>query len=52
MIPGRESDLPPLPDTLQQQLGLKLELAKGQDEFIDAYAHVETTVRTYGSRRN
>ena len=38
--PGRESELPPLPDALQQQLGLRLELAKGQGEFI-VIDHVE-----------
>jgi uncharacterized protein (TIGR03435 family) len=33
-IPGHESDLPALPDALQEQLGLKLELTKGPGEFI------------------
>jgi uncharacterized protein (TIGR03435 family) len=33
-IPGPESELPSLPDALQEQVGLKLELTKGQGEFI------------------
>lgn len=33
-IPGHESELRSLPDALQEQLGLKLELTKGQGEFI------------------
>ncbi len=33
-IPGRKSELPSLPDALQEQLGLKLELTSGLAEFI------------------
>ena len=32
--PGRESELPALPDALQEQLGLKLERTSGPGEFI------------------
>ena len=33
-IPGHESELPSLPNALQDQLGLKLELTRGPGEFI------------------
>lgn len=33
-FPGHESELSPLPDALQEQLGLKLELTHGPGEFI------------------